>query len=178
MKRVYKYCIVIVVLCCLVGTITFNLREKEKNKKIGIVENPSFSSEDYWGNEMFPDIPFDKCSENISVSIENEKILLSEKSINISLSSEKSGTGFYFYGIPAIEKRDENKWERLSYKESDPSREQWCVCAIEDAEGICFSTDISVDIDNINDFTEGSYRAVVFLTDRNIYVPFEVIGDK
>ena len=29
MKRVYKYCIVIVVLCCLVGTITFNLREKE-----------------------------------------------------------------------------------------------------------------------------------------------------
>ncbi len=177
MKKICKYSFGLIVMCCIVSTIIM-LKENDKKRNKSIIENPVFLAEDDWGEEMFPDISFDKDSKNLVANIENEKFFLGNSIISVSLANENEGIGFYFYGVPAVEKKIDDKWIRLSYKESDPSREQWCVCALENSPDVCFSTTLSVDTDNINDFTEGSYRMVVFLTDRNIYVPFEVIGEK
>ncbi len=177
--KISKLIILIIISCIIVGVIGCNEKssyEKEENKYV--MKNPTISADDYWGQEMFQNIEFDTSGENINISEIKRTYSLEDEYVSAELVCNKVGVGFYFYGLPAIEKEENGVWVRLAYKNSDPAREQWCICAVEDAESINFSTNVNVRFDSLCDnLSEGNYRMVVFLTDRIIYMPFEVVGE-
>ncbi|MBE5938848.1 MAG: hypothetical protein E7266_00485 [Lachnospiraceae bacterium] len=174
--------IVLSLLICCGCADKQDSRETKREKEALSVEvntDPIFSEDDYWEEYMLDGINVSDTGEYVSIYSEKEVYYTTDEYISCILKGTELGTGFYYYGIPYIEKYEDDTWIRLQHNSKNIAMAQWCICAEEDGEDRYASCKLSVTLDNVSSrIDEGTYRFVVFFPDKVMYALFEMRGGK
>ncbi len=97
--------------------------------------------------------------------------------ITVTVENQNKGKGFYVCDIPNVERYSDGEWVRLNYyPAAHEIPERWWFCAIEGRSDINYSCNVSIWTDRLEDqWTEGEYRAVIYVGREIIYAPFKIV---
>lgn len=140
---------------------------------------PAFTDPEGRQGGGFADIaPEDEDYANIICRTEFESYTADTEFIEINIQNQNAGKGFWFYGIPHLERLENGEWVRLNYYDihyRNGIEERWWYCGVENRPDMQFSTRIRLTSEYLLDeFTEGEYRAVIYVGNEKIYAPFTV----
>ncbi len=113
---------------------------------------------------------------NIVAFAEKEEYPVDFENIKITVQNRNAGKAFYIFTIPVVEYNDNGEWKRLNYSpDSYKIEEVWALCHIKGAPERQFSTVITIFEDMLDgEWKSGEYRAVVFVGQEKMYVPFRL----
>ena len=115
---------------------------------------------------------------NIICYTDKEEYRPDDEKITVTVENQNKGKGFYVCTIPNVERYSDGKWVRLNYYSAvHQIEERWGFCAIEGRSDINYSTNVPIWTDKLEDqWTEGEYRAVIYVGREIIYAPFRIVS--
>ncbi len=113
---------------------------------------------------------------NVVIYPEFESYAKDTTKIELTLTDNHIGKGFYFYPIPFIDKKQNGKWVSIAYDDPSANYEStWHYCAIENNRSKSNSTIITVLAEYLDGgFSTGEYRVTVYVGDKKVYTTFNI----
>lgn len=115
---------------------------------------------------------------NIVCFTDKEKYSPSFEKIDITIKNNNIGKGFYIFTLPIVEKYENNEWERINYSPDSYNYEEgdlWAFCGEEERKDVSYSSCLTIwNKDLEGKWSEGEYRAVIYVGKEKIYAPFEI----
>ncbi|MDD7593644.1 MAG: hypothetical protein PUJ57_05380 [Peptoniphilaceae bacterium] len=106
----------------------------------------------------FVDVPYEEDYSHIHVDLDKEEYSVNDV-IVCTLQSDNPGVGFYYFSEPLLFEMDGDK------PLTNPTdRGLWLYCAVEDSREL-FSTDICVNLSEVDTLKGGVYKIFVFVGD-------------